>query len=110
MAAISLATSIGPWRPEYHCPLGQYEALAPKGSVVGHRCSASSVLAAARRSQHAEPLGNRDRLGNRLDLELLHHRVAVRLDGALRGAEREGDLLVQLAADDEHEDFVLSRG
>jgi hypothetical protein len=36
-----------------------------------------------------------------LNLQLLHHHVAVSFDGAFRRTQQMGDLLVQLAADDQ---------
>src|SRR5262245_12533560 len=61
------------------------------------------------RRQNAEPLRDRDRLRQRLNLQLLHDGVAVGLDGAQRGAQLERDLLVELAADDQLENLCLAR-
>jgi hypothetical protein len=44
-----------------------------------------------------------------LDLHFLHHPVAMGLDCPFGGAQRIGDLLVGLAANDEVEDFALAR-
>jgi len=44
-----------------------------------------------------------------LDLHLLHHPVAMRLDRALGRTQYDGNLLVGLAANDELEDLPLAR-
>ena len=60
-------------------------------------------------SQNPGTLGNRDQLRERLDLHLLHHLVAMRLDRALSRTQYVGNLLVGLAANDEFENFALAR-
>src|SRR5215470_3810731 len=69
----------------------------------------SFAFAVARRGQHPEPLGDRHRLCQRCDVELLHDGMAMRLDGALRRTELIGDLLVELAADHQDEHLALPR-
>ena len=60
-------------------------------------------------SQNSGPLGKGNQFGKRLDLQLLHHPVAMGLDRAFGRAQCVGDLLVGLAANDEFEDFALAR-
>ena len=60
------------------------------------------------RSKDTNPLGNRNQLGQRLDLHLFHHLVAMGLDGAFRGTELYRDLFVDLAANHEFENLSLA--
>ena len=60
-------------------------------------------------SQNSGPLGKRNQFGKGLDLQLLHHPVAMGLDRALGRAQYVGNLLVGLAANDKIEDLALAR-
>jgi hypothetical protein len=60
-------------------------------------------------SQNPSTLGKGDQLGEGLDLQLLHHPVAMGLDRAFGRAQYVGDLLVGLAANDKIEDLALAR-
>ena len=67
-------------------------------------------LSGARHSdQNANPLAKRDKFRQGSDLHFLHHPVAMGLDRAFGRAQRVGDLLVGLAANDMFEDFPLAR-
>ncbi|MET4036259.1 hypothetical protein ABMB68_007463, partial [Bradyrhizobium sp. RT4a] len=59
--------------------------------------------------QNADPLGHRNQLGQALSLHLLHHHVAMGLDGALGRSQRVADLLVEFAANDQFENLPLAR-
>ena len=59
--------------------------------------------------QYTDPFGKGDKFSQRLNLHLLHHPVAVCLDGALGRAELMGDMLVCLAANDKLENLALAR-
>src|SRR2546423_5104077 len=59
--------------------------------------------------EHAEPCGDGDQLGKRLNTHLLHHLVAVSLDGAFGRSQSLRDLLVDLALNDKIEDLMLTR-
>ncbi|MET4520118.1 hypothetical protein ABIB81_009477 [Bradyrhizobium sp. I1.7.5] len=61
-------------------------------------------------AQNADPLGQRNKLGQALSLHLLHHPVAMGLDGPLGRSQRVGDLLVEFAANDQFENLPLARG
>src|SRR5258705_5673162 len=60
-------------------------------------------------SQNPGTLGKRHQLREGLDLHLLHHPVAMRLDRALGRTQYDGNLLVGLAANNELEDLPLAR-
>src|SRR6185436_15893765 len=55
--------------------------------------------------KHTEPLRVCNQFGKRSHLHLLHHLVAMRLHGALGCSQFMGDLLVDLAADDQIENL-----
>jgi hypothetical protein len=59
--------------------------------------------------QNADPLGQRNKLGQGPNLHLLHHLVAMGLDGPFGRSQRAGDLLVEIAANDQFEDLPLAR-
>ena len=54
-------------------------------------------------------LGKGDKFRQGSDLHFLHHPLAMGLDRALGRAQRVGDLLVGLAANNKLEDFPLAR-
>src|SRR4051794_24879892 len=60
-------------------------------------------------SQNAGSLGERDQVREGLDLQPLHHPVAMRLDRAFGRAQYVGGLLVGLAANDEIKDLAFAR-
>src|ERR1043166_4972706 len=68
------------------------------------RYSASAFL-----FQNAAPFGKQHKLGDRLNLQLVHDVVTVRLDRAFRGAELVGDLLVELSAHHKVEHLTFAR-
>jgi hypothetical protein len=57
---------------------------------------------------YAETLGHEHEFRQRLDLQLLHHMLTVRLDGPLGGSEFKRNLLVESAAHDALENLLLS--
>ena len=59
--------------------------------------------------QNADPLGQRNQLGQALSLHLLHHHAAMGLDGPLGRSQRVADLLVEFAANDQFENLPLAR-
>ena len=59
--------------------------------------------------KHAEPLRVRNQFGKGIHLHLLHHLVAMCFHGALGRSQLMGDLLVDLAADDQIENLSLAR-
>ena len=59
--------------------------------------------------KHTEPLRDRNQFGEGMHLHLLHHLVAMCFHGALGRSQLMGDLLVDLAADDQIENLPLSR-
>ena len=59
--------------------------------------------------QDTNPFGKRDKFGQRLNLHLLHHPVAMSFDGAFGRAQFVGDMLVGLAANDKFENLALAR-
>src|SRR3954451_14590223 len=69
----------------------------------------SGACLAAVFREEAEALRNRHELRQRSYLCLLHHLVAVRLDGSFRRPQLMRDLLVDLASNDEVEDLPLAR-
>jgi hypothetical protein len=66
-------------------------------------------LAVCRRAHDPELLGDQYQFGQRLNLKLLHHVVAMGLDRPLGRTQFVGDLLVELAAHDQGEDLALPR-
>jgi hypothetical protein len=61
------------------------------------------------RRKNADPLGEGHKFRQGLDLHFLHHPVAMGLNGTFGPAQRAGDLLVGVAANDKFEDFPLAR-
>ena len=59
--------------------------------------------------RNADPLGEGHKLRQGPNLHFLHHPVAMRLDGTFGTAERAGDLLVGVAANDKVENLPLAR-
>ena len=59
--------------------------------------------------KNAEPLAKGYKFRQGLDLHLLHHPVAMGLDGTLGTTQRAGDLLVAVAANDKVENLPLAR-
>src|SRR6516162_5708862 len=83
---------------------------APGGSSYRVTDSRSvSACALARRTHRSDPLGDRDCLSERVDVQLLHDALPMRLYGALRGAEIEGNLLVEPAANHKLENLTFAR-
>ena len=64
-------------------------------------------MSAARHNASSFRKGNE--FSQRLDLHFFHHPMAMGLDRALGPAQRAGDLLVGVAANDKFEDFPLAR-
>ena len=58
--------------------------------------------------RNAGPLGKRYKFRQRPNLHLLHHPMAMGLDGPFGAAERAGDLLVGVAANDKVENLSLA--
>jgi hypothetical protein len=67
------------------------------------------VIRACGPSKQAEALGDEDKLGQRLNPELLHEIVAVSFDRPLRASELVRDLLVESAPRDAFENLILTR-
>src|SRR5829696_7654697 len=55
----------------------------------------------AARIQHAKPFRVRNQFGERMNLHLLHHLVAMRFHRSLGRSQLKSDLLVDLATDDQ---------
>src|SRR5438309_2290130 len=60
------------------------------------------------RIQHAKPFRIRNQFGERMNLHLRHHLVAMCFYGALGRSQLKSDLLVDLAADDQIENLSLA--
>jgi hypothetical protein len=60
-------------------------------------------------TQNADPFGEGNKFRQGLDLDLLHHPMAMSLNGTLGHAELMGDALVCLASNDEVENLALAR-
>src|SRR6202000_652207 len=73
-------------------------ASAPSRSAQPRSGGQPSGRFLIRRSQDANPLGDRNQLSQRLHLHLFHDLVAMGLDGAFRSTELYRDLFVDLAA------------
>ena len=58
--------------------------------------------------QQSDPLGDGNGLRKRLNLQLFHHHMPMRLDGSLGGAELKGNLLVHFATNHQRKHFVFS--
>src|SRR5689334_1219631 len=95
LAILHLITSPSYW------PYVQWEPRTPLWNCLGTEITLGV--------EHAEPLRVRDKFGKGVHLHLLHHLVAMRFDGALGRSQLMGDLLVDLAANDQTEHLPLSR-
>ena len=62
-----------------------------------------------RSRRNANPFGNRYQFRQGPNLHFRHHPLAMGLDGALGTTQREGDVLVGVAANDKFKDFPLTR-
>ena len=91
---------------QHHQPI--FTAAARRNLVAEHHLLAVVVLARVE-DKRAGAFSHRDEFGQRSDLGFFHHPLTMRLDGALGRAQRVGDLLVGLAADDQFEDVALAR-
>ena len=60
-------------------------------------------------AQNADPLGKGDKFWQGLDLHFLHYLEAMSLDCTFATAQRAGDVLVGVAANDKCKDFALAR-
>jgi hypothetical protein len=61
------------------------------------------------RHKNADPLGKGHEFRQGPNLHFRHHPLAMGLDGALGTTQREGDVLVGVAANDKFKDFPLTR-
>ena len=85
-----------------YCPLGQDNAKTVENCLGG-------LSAAGRAAQDPSSFSKGNEFSQGLDLHFLHHPVAMGLNGTFGPAQRAGDLLVGVAANDKFEDFPLAR-
>src|SRR5262249_26336951 len=85
---------------EHYCPLVQ--------ALLSLRAIARAISLSPR-GQHPKALGDRNGLRERSDLELLHHGMAMGLDGALGHPELERHLFVEPSPREQQKDLSFAR-